>query len=1543
MQTYRHKDQGEKYMKTVWSVLILYSAMICASVEHDIRNSIPQVPETTELIASESERHAYFGAEVCSIIHDFPVLHEQMIADKMNSEYVSLVCDYIVQGYATVSLAVMEAALREIIEYLDKKPAGTALEYQENIVEYYRKIQSKSSEVVKDVPINFRLSKSCTPKTYRFLQVCTLLTQCLKVSKNLTVEGSASVTGNETVGGNLTVNGNELIGKNLTIQGNETILGNLTVNGTIQANVTPVITGSLELIGAPQQACIIFVDSSLTEKARICSSPIVGDKGVFVSVDDGVTQNLRVNNAGGTTLAAPSSGSALSVTGNTGSSAAVITGAGTAGALTLIGNQPSQVTDLALSIDTVSGVIRQGPGIPGTIVNGCQSGPLSIGTSDATTLTFATNGCSNSRLSIDADGTTTIAAPSSGVALSVTGNVGASAITATGNSTPFEPTLTLIGNPASASTDFLLTIDNTTGVVKQAATPIGNFIVKGCQTGPLSIGTSDATTLTLATNGCTSRLSIDQNGATTIAAPSSGVALSVTGNTGASAITTTGNSTTTAPALTLVNNPASASTDFLLTIDNATGVVKQAATSIGTFIVSGCQTGPLSIGTSDATTLTLATNGCSNSRLSINSNGATTIAAPSLGAALSVTGNSGASAITATGDSTTTAPALQLVNNPASIAGDVLLAFNSATGAVTQSTDTVGSLVIKGCQTGPLSIGTSDGTTLTLATNGCSNSRLSIDQNGATTIAAPSSGIALSVTGNTGASAMTATGNGTTTAPALRLVNNPASAISDFLLTIDNTTGVVKQAATSIGTFIVNGCQTGPLSIGTSNATTLALATNGCSNSRLSINSNGATTIAAPSAGAALSVTGNTGASAITATGNSTTTAPTLTLIGNPASASTDFLLTIDNTTGVVKQAATSIGNFIVNGCQTGPLSIGTNNATTLTLATNGCTSRLSIDQNGATTIAAPSTAEVALSVTGNVGASAITATGNSTTTAPALTLIGNPASASTDFLLTIDDITGAVKQAATSIGNFIVNGCQTGPLSIGTSDATTLTLATNGCSNGRLSIDSNGAVTIATPAAAETGLTITGGGEIITAGSLTMTAGNVILTAVTPGVGVVSSGLLGMGASTTGMSMFEAGTRNSFAGRYASNIPNVSGTDNISIGTNANSTLTTANKTIAIGANAATTTLTATTTDSIVIGDGANTTTGFARAVVIGSKDSTSTGLAPTAGALNEIVIGSSHGTIGGAGATGVAAVAIGGAGTNGAGAEAAGTRSLAIGAGSVSAGNLVIALGSCSGVGSGFGPEALGGAIAIGSANNNKAGPTAFGSSGMAIGGSDGTTVGAQASGTRSVAIGNGAITAQSDAIVLGNPTAAALLVGIGTSLPTARLHVVGPTTAPVFRLSCGASTAAAAPVIDQTTLFTATTGTPLQYNTTTGVISQTTSSKRFKENFRPMGTLSKGIYTLNPLIYDMKPENGGDKNQPGFIAEEVAEIFPSLISYNQEGKVQAIKYDGLHALAIKEIQEHQQILLERDAFIQSRSSILDALLVKLTNLKIKIEQIV
>ena len=85
--------------------------------------------------------------------------------------------------------------------------------------------------------------------------------------------------------------------------------------------------------------------------------------------------------------------------------------------------------------------------------------------------------------------------------------------------------------------------------------------------------------------------------------------------------------------------------------------------------------------------------------------------------------------------------------------------------------------------------------------------------------------------------------------------------------------------------------------------------------------------------------------------------------------------------------------------------------------------------------------------------------------------------------------------------------------------------------------------------------------------------------------------------------------------------------------------------------------------------------------------------------------------------------------------------------------------------------------------------------------------------------------------------------------------------------------------------------------------------TSDYRIKENVM---SLDKTVVvdSLNPISYVNKITNNHDF---GFIAHEVQEYFPSLVTGEKDGeKLQSINYNGFISILVKEIQELKERVL-------------------------------
>ncbi len=99
---------------------------------------------------------------------------------------------------------------------------------------------------------------------------------------------------------------------------------------------------------------------------------------------------------------------------------------------------------------------------------------------------------------------------------------------------------------------------------------------------------------------------------------------------------------------------------------------------------------------------------------------------------------------------------------------------------------------------------------------------------------------------------------------------------------------------------------------------------------------------------------------------------------------------------------------------------------------------------------------------------------------------------------------------------------------------------------------------------------------------------------------------------------------------------------------------------------------------------------------------------------------------------------------------------------------------------------------------------------------------------------------------------------------------------------------------------------------------------SSKRFKKAIHNMGEASTNLMRLRPVTFHYKKEyDAGDGQlQYGLIAEEVAEVYPELVVYDDQGRVKTVVYQQLSGMLLNEFQkQHRQVqeLTERLARLE------------------------
>ncbi len=90
---------------------------------------------------------------------------------------------------------------------------------------------------------------------------------------------------------------------------------------------------------------------------------------------------------------------------------------------------------------------------------------------------------------------------------------------------------------------------------------------------------------------------------------------------------------------------------------------------------------------------------------------------------------------------------------------------------------------------------------------------------------------------------------------------------------------------------------------------------------------------------------------------------------------------------------------------------------------------------------------------------------------------------------------------------------------------------------------------------------------------------------------------------------------------------------------------------------------------------------------------------------------------------------------------------------------------------------------------------------------------------------------------------------------------------------------------------------------------------SSKRFKKDIHDMGEASTNLMHLRPVTFRYKKEyDAGDgRLQYGLIAEEVAEVYPELVVYDDQGRAKTVVYQQLSGMLLNEFQKQHRLVQE------------------------------
>ena len=104
---------------------------------------------------------------------------------------------------------------------------------------------------------------------------------------------------------------------------------------------------------------------------------------------------------------------------------------------------------------------------------------------------------------------------------------------------------------------------------------------------------------------------------------------------------------------------------------------------------------------------------------------------------------------------------------------------------------------------------------------------------------------------------------------------------------------------------------------------------------------------------------------------------------------------------------------------------------------------------------------------------------------------------------------------------------------------------------------------------------------------------------------------------------------------------------------------------------------------------------------------------------------------------------------------------------------------------------------------------------------------------------------------------------------------------------------------------------------------------SSRRFKNEIKPMEQASEAILGLNPVTFRYKNDKTNTP-QFGLIAEQVAEVNADLVARDQDGEIYTVRYDAVNAMLLNEfLKEHRRVDELKSAMAQQRKDFETALL--------------
>jgi len=123
--------------------------------------------------------------------------------------------------------------------------------------------------------------------------------------------------------------------------------------------------------------------------------------------------------------------------------------------------------------------------------------------------------------------------------------------------------------------------------------------------------------------------------------------------------------------------------------------------------------------------------------------------------------------------------------------------------------------------------------------------------------------------------------------------------------------------------------------------------------------------------------------------------------------------------------------------------------------------------------------------------------------------------------------------------------------------------------------------------------------------------------------------------------------------------------------------------------------------------------------------------------------------------------------------------------------------------------------------------------------------------------------------------------------------------------------------------------------------GQLGTATSSRRFKEDIKPMNKASEALFALEPVTFRYKKEiDSAGTSQFGLVAEQVEEINPDLVVRDKNGKPYSVRYDQVNAMVLNEFLKEHRKTQKLEATVAQQQKQIDALTAGLQKVSAQLE---